>query len=370
MIKGMDVSSLAEVERCGGRFYDQGQEKDLMEILKSYGTNYVRLRLWNDPYAEDGRPYGAGCSDFQTTLHLARRALAKGFGFLLDFHYSDFWADPGKQTMPKAWRGLDVCGLKQALYDYTKKTLEDFKAAGAMPTMVAVGNELSSGLLWPYAKTPHYDVIAAFVSAGIRAVRDTQSSLPVMVHLDNGGDNELYRRWFDQYFANGGEDFAYIGLSYYPFWHGDLKALETNMHDIAKRYQKDLIVAEVSMGFTMEDYKEYEKLPDDARKGYATKPELVKGLDYPMTKEGQADFMLDFMQRMQHVPEHRGRGFFYWEPAWLPRPGSEWATQAAREYINEPGKGGNEWANQALFDYDGNALPALAVIRDFDGDRN
>ena len=142
------------------------------------------------------------------------------------------------------------------------------------------------------------------------------------------------------------------------------------MHDIAKRYQKDLIVAEVSMGFTMEDYKEYEKLPDDARKGYATKPELVRELDYPMTKEGQADFMLDFMQRMQHVPEHRGRGFFYWEPAWLPRPGSEWATQAAREYINEPGKGGNEWANQALFDYDGNALPALAVIRDFDGDRN
>lgn len=365
MIKGMDISSLLEVEQCGGRFYDKGEEKDLMEILKSYGTNYIRLRLWNDPYAEDGRPYGAGCSDFPATLKLARRALAHGFGVLLDFHYSDFWADPGKQTIPKAWRGFHEEELRQAVYDFTKKTLEDLRAADAMPTMIAVGNELSNGLLWPYGKTPHYETIAKFVSAGIRAVRSVDQTLPVMVHLDNGGNNELYRSWFDHYFENKGEDFEYIGLSYYPFWHGNLAALEANMHDIAQRYQKDFIVAEVSMGFTMEDYKQYEQLSDEERKGYATKPELVSGLDYPMTKEGQADFMQDFMSRIQKAPKNRGKGFFYWEPAWLPRHGSEWATEAAREYIGEPGKGGNEWANQALFDYDGHALPALAVIRDF-----
>lgn len=365
MIKGMDISSLLEVEQCGGRFYDKGEEKDLMEILKSYGTNYIRLRLWNDPYAEDGRPYGAGCSDFPATLKLTRRALAHGFGVLLDFHYSDFWADPGKQTIPKAWRGFNEEELRQAVYDFTKKTLEELRAADAMPTMIAVGNELSNGLLWPYGKTPHYETIAKFVSAGIRAVRSVDQTLPVMVHLDNGGNNELYRSWFDHYFENKGEDFEYIGLSYYPFWHGNLAALEANMHDIAQRYQKDLIAAEVSMGFTMEDYKQYEQLSDEERKGYATKPELVSGLDYPMTKEGQADFMQDFMSRIQKVPKNRGKGFFYWEPAWLPRHGSEWATEAAREYIGEPGKGGNEWANQALFDYDGHALPALAVIRDF-----
>ena len=112
MIRGMDISSLAEVEQCGGKFFDGGRERDLLQILKSYGVNYIRLRLWNDPYAEDGSPYGAGCSDFGTTLSLAKRALLQGFGFLLDLHYSDFWADPGKQTVPKAWRGLDAQGLQ------------------------------------------------------------------------------------------------------------------------------------------------------------------------------------------------------------------------------------------------------------------
>lgn len=365
MIKGMDISSLTEVEQCGGKFYDHGQEKDLLDILKSYGADYVRLRLWNDPYAEDGRPYGAGCSDFQAVLKLAKRSVEHGFRFLLDFHYSDFWADPGKQTIPKAWRGLNVEELTQAVYDYTKKTVEDFKAQGVAPDMVAVGNELSKGLLWPYGKVPNYENIARFVSVGIRGVHAVDQNMPIMVHLDNGGDNELYRRWFDQYFANNGEDFNYIGMSYYPFWHGNLAALEANMNDIAMRYHKDLIVAEVSMGFTMEDYKEYEKLSDEERKGYATKPHLIEGLDYPMTKQGQADFMQDIMTRIKNVPENRGKGFFYWEPAWLPRHGSEWATQAAREYIGEPGAGGNEWANQALFDYDGNALPALEIIRDF-----
>ena len=365
MIKGMDISSLTEVEACGGRFFDKGIEKDALEILKSYGADYVRLRLWNDPYAEDGSPYGAGNSNMDATLKLAKRSLAAGMGFLLDFHYSDFWADPGKQTIPKAWRGLKEDGLEQAVYDFTKESLERLRAEGAMPTMVAVGNELSNGLLWPYGKVPNYKNIARFVSAGIRGVRAVDKDVPVMIHLDNGGNNELYRRWFDNYFENGGEDFQYIGLSYYPFWHGRLAALEENMNDIAERYQKDLIVAEVSMGFTMEDYKDYEKLEDDERKGYATKPSLVEDLDYPMTKEGQADFMKDIMTRISNVPKGHGKGFFYWEPAWLPRHGSEWATEAARAYINEPGQGGNEWANQALFDYDGNALPALEAIRDF-----
>lgn len=365
MIKGMDISSLAEVEACGGKFYDHGTQKDALEILKSYGADYVRLRLWNDPYAEDGSPYGAGNSDYEATLKLAKRALSQDLGFLLDFHYSDFWADPGKQTVPKAWRGLDADGLEQAVYAFTRETMEKFHAQGAAPTMVAVGNELSNGLLWPYGKTPHYDVIARFVSAGIRGVREVDAEVPVMIHLDNGGNNELYRTWFDNYFANGGADFQYIGLSYYPFWHGSLAALEANLNDIAVRYGKDLIIAEVSMGFTMEDYKEYEKLSDDERKGYATRASLIDALDYPMTKQGQADFMRDILTRIQNVPEGRGKGFFYWEPAWIPVPGSEWATEAARAYISEPGKGGNEWANQALFDYDGNALPALEVIRDF-----
>ena len=185
-----------------------------------------------------------------------------------------------------------------------------------------------------------------------------------MIHLDNGGNNELYRRWFDNYMKRG-EDFEYIGLSYYPFWHGSLKQLEDNMNDIAVRYGKDLIIAEVSMGFTMDDYKDYEKLSDRERKGYATKPELVAKIEYPMTIEGQKAFTEDFLNRVAKVPDDHGCGFFWWEPAWIPVPGSGWATEASLKYMNDPGPCGNEWANQALFDYDGNALPTLEVIRNF-----
>ena len=159
--------------------------------------------------------------------------------------------------------------------------------------------------------------------------------------------------------------FEIIGLSYYPFWHGSLQMLNDNMNDIAERYGKDLVIAEVSMGYTMEDYKNYEKLSDEERKGYATRPALVEKIEYPMTKQGQYDFMEDFLNRISHIKGGKGKGFFYWEPAWIPVPGSGWATPASLKYMNDPGPCGNEWANQALFDYDGNALPTLSLIRDF-----
>lgn len=363
-IKGMDLSTLLEVEKCGGKFYDKGKEGDALEILKSYGANAVRLRLWNDPYAQDGTPYGAGTNDLAVTIALAKRALAAGMDFLLDIHYSDFWTDPGKQFIPKAWKDYSVEELEQAMYDYTKEVMEKLKEEQAFPTMVQVGNELSNGMLWPYGQVPEYENLAKFVSAGIRGVRAVDKEIPIMIHLDNGGNNELYRRWFDEY-IKWGEDFQVIGLSYYPFWHGSLQMLEDNMRDIAQRYGKDLIVAEVSMGYTMEDYASYEKLETEERKGYATRPALVEKIEYPMTKQGQCDFMEDFMNRVKNIPEGRGKGFYYWEPAWIPVPGSGWATPASLEYIKDKGPCGNEWANQALFDYEGNALPALEKIRDF-----
>ena len=361
-IKGMDVSSLKELEELGAKYYKDGQEKELLKILKEYGVNSIRLRLWNDPYSESGVPYGAGTNDLKTTTELAKRVLAKGMGFLLDLHYSDFWADPGKQRIPKAWRGMDVPQLEQAVYDFTRKTLETMRENHVFPTMIQVGNELSNGLLWPCGKVPDYDNIARFLNSGIRAVRSVDPSLPVMLHLDNGGNNALYREWFDE-FMKRGEDFEIIGLSYYPFWHGTLQQLEDNMHDIAERYGKELVVAEVSMGHTMEDYKEYEKLADSERKGMATKPELAAKIEYPMTESGQSGFMQDFMTRISRV--NGCGGFYYWEPGWLPVPGSGWANAESLAYIEEAGPGGNEWANQALFDYDGNALSALETILEF-----
>ncbi len=361
-IKGMDISSLKELEELGAKFFDKGKEEDLLQILKDYGVNAVRLRLWNDPYSESGISYGAGGNDLQTTISLAKRVKDKGFGFLLDLHYSDCWADPGKQRIPKAWRGMDEGQMEQAVYDFTRDTLLALREAEVFPTMIQVGNELSNGLLWPFGKVPNYGGIARFVNSGIRAVRSVDQDLPVMIHLDNGGNNALYREWFDE-FMRRGEDFEVIGLSYYPFWHGTLKDLEDNMRDIAVRYGKELIVAEVSMGHTMEDYQDYEKLPAGERKGMATKPELAAKVEYPMTPKGQSGFMQDFMARISGIDG--ASGFYYWEPAWLPVPGSGWASPEALTYMEEKGPGGNEWANQALFDYDGNALEALETIRDF-----
>ena len=363
-VKGMDLSTLLELERCGAKYYDNGEERDLLAIMKSYDVDTIRIRLWNDPWSETGESYGAGENDLKTSLEIAKRVTAAGFGVLLNFHYSDFWADPGKQIKPKAWADYGVKELEQAVYDYTLESMQTFLDAGVNITMAQVGNELSNGLLWPEGKVPNYDNIATFVNAGIRAVRKADAAIPVMIHLDNGGNNALYREWFDN-FTKRGEDFEIIGLSYYPFWHGSLQMLNDNMNDIAERYGKDLVIAEVSMGYTMEDYKNYEKLSDEERKGYATRPALVEKIEYPMTKQGQYDFMEDFLNRISHIKGGKGKGFFYWEPAWIPVPGSGWATPASLKYMNDPGPCGNEWANQALFDYDGNALPTLSLIRDF-----
>ena len=363
-VKGMDLSTLLELERCGAKYYDNGEERDLLAIMKSYDVDTIRIRLWNDPWSETGESYGAGENDLKTSLEIAKRVTAAGFGVLLNFHYSDFWADPGKQIKPKAWADYGVKELEQAVYEYTLESMQTFLDAGVNITMVQVGNELSNGLLWPEGKVPNYDNIATFVNAGIRAVRKADAAIPVMIHLDNGGNNALYREWFDN-FTKRGEDFEIIGLSYYPFWHGSLQMLNDNMNDIAERYGKDLVIAEVSMGYTMEDYKNYEKLSDEERKGYATRPALVEKIEYPMTKQGQYDFMEDFLNRISHIKGGKGKGFFYWEPAWIPVPGSGWATPASLKYMNDPGPCGNEWANQALFDYDGNALPTLSLIRDF-----
>ena len=381
-VKGMDLSTLAELEKCGAKYYDNGEEKDILEIMKSYDVDTIRIRVWNDPWSETGESYGAGENDPKTSLEIAKKVTKAGFGVLLNLHYSDFWADPGKQFKPKAWENYGVKELEQAVYDFTLEMMHLYLENGVNITMVQVGNELSNGLLWPEGKVPNYDNIATFVNAGIRAVRKADeerlagsikgvcpqmkelSKIPVMIHLDNGGNNEMYRDWFDHYVERG-EDFDIIGLSYYPFWHGTFDMLEYNMKDMAERYHKELIIAEVSMGFTMEDYAAYERLAPSERKGMATRQELVDRIEFPMTKEGQRDFMKELFRRLKQVPEHLARGFFYWEPAWIPVEGSGWATKSSLAYIEDPGPCGNEWANQALFDYEGHALPSLAAIRDY-----
>ncbi|MCQ2519216.1 MAG: glycosyl hydrolase 53 family protein [Lachnospiraceae bacterium] len=371
-VKGMDISTLIEEEQHGAKYYDNGVEEDCLVILKRYGTNSVRIRLWNNPYSPDGKPYGAGTNDLEKVIALSKRAKEHGMSVLLDFHYSDFWADPGKQFPPKKWQGKSAEELTKLVYEYTTEVLSKLVSLGLAPQMVQVGNEITNGCMWPLCNR-HYGRpegapdtyfntnLRDALNAGIKAVREICPEAIVMLHLDNGGNNQLYRDWFDGYFACGGADFDVMGLSYYPFWHGNLAALEYNLKDCGQRYKKPMYLAEVSTGFTMDDYASYEGLGPDERKGYATREELTKNLDYPMSKEGQKAFMEHVTRLLKSLPDNLGRGYYYWEPAWIPVPGVGWATWEALEYTGEKGPCGNEWANQALFDYDGNALPALKI---------
>ena len=194
-VKGMDLSTLSEVENCGGKFYDNGKPGDAVSILKSYGMNLVRLRLWNDPYSEDGIPYGAGTNDLLRTVQMAKRLKDTGVDWMLDLHYSDFWADPGKQIIPKDWQGMEPIALAGAVYDFTFSVMNTLADSGLLPAITAVGNELSNGLLWPFGRTPNFENIVLFLNAGIQAVRDAAPGMKIMLHLDNGGSNMLYRTW-------------------------------------------------------------------------------------------------------------------------------------------------------------------------------
>ena len=388
-IKGTDISSLLEVEEHGGKFYDRGREasapeafplggrrpgahtgadegaprqEDALVILRRHGVNLIRLRLWNDPYDENGRPYGAGTNDLPRTMELARRCKALGLPWMLDLHYSDFWADPGKQYPPKAWAELDAAGLTRAVAAWTARTLMTLKEAELLPAIVAVGNEISNGLLWPQGEVPNWSNVARFVSAGLRAVKAVDPSIKSMIHLDNGGWYGLYRSWFDSYRINGGADFDLIGLSWYPFWHGSLTSLRYNMEKLAATIGKPMLVTETSMAFTLRECCDYEGLTMAEKRGLAANEKTAAEVPWPITPEGQCSFLRELWDVICSIPKELCRGFVWWEPAWLPVPGSAWTSPAGLEYIREQGPGGNEWANQAMFDYDGTALPVLDTL--------
>ena len=363
-LKGADLSTLLEVERCGGRFFDlDGREDDAMSILARRGVNHVRLRLWNDPYSETGESCGGGGCDLNTVTALAKRAKDLGLAWQLVFHYSDFWTDPGKQNLPKAWRGLGAAELEKAVYAFTRDTLQNLKAQGLAPELVSVGNEITNGLLWPDGKVPAWDRIARLVSSGIRAVRDTLPEAKALIHLDNGGRPDVSREWFTRYTQSGGEDFDWIALSYYPYWSGSMAGLEENLRCLASLYHKPLLITETATGHTLRDYAAFEGLAPGERKGPAAGEREAAIAPYPMTPEGQAAFLTALAALIRRTPEGLGAGLVYWEPAWLPVKGSGWASAAGLRYLHDPGPGGNEWANQALFDYKGRALPAVACIQ-------
>lgn len=343
-VLGADVSSLSKSEDLGGEYYDsarahQCRDRSALRILESHGLNAVRIRTWVDP--------ADGYHDKAELLRMARRAKSAGLSVLVDLHYSDTWADPSHQQKPMRWSSYDVPRLTRAVHDYTLDLCRSLRAQGTLPAMVQLGNELNGGMLWPDGHTwdpPNWDNLAGFLKAGASAIRACSPKTKVMLHLANGGDNGLYRWWFDN-ITQRGVPFDVIGASYYPYWHGSLADLQRNLNDVSNRYAKNVVVVETGYPFTLEDDDGWPNL-------IGTEDQLAAG--YSATPEGQAALVRDVLSVVRAVPNGRGLGVFYWDATWTAIPGNGWDPA-------DPASG-NAWENQALFDFTGTALPAMSAF--------
>lgn len=242
---GADISFLPQLESRGRKFYDEGREMDVMDLLADHGFNYIRLRLFVNPENEKGYSPDIGFCGLDSTLRMARRASEAGMDLLLNFHYSDYWADPQQQNKPLAWSELDFNGLKNVLKEYTSSVIAALRDQGTLPAMVQIGNEINHGLLWPEGHISNLDNLAELLKAGVEGVREVDPDIVVMMHIALGGQNEEAVFWLDNMIARGVE-FDILGLSYYPRWHGTLDDLYFNLVDLTNRYSIDVNVVEYS----------------------------------------------------------------------------------------------------------------------------
>ena len=366
-IRGMDASAVLSVEKSGAKYYGyDGKEQDVFETLAESGVNYIRLRVWNDPYDENGNGYGGGDNDVATAIELGKRATQYGMKVNIDFHYSDFWADPKRQHAPKAWEGMSADEKADALYDFTKESLTQILDAGVDVGMVQVGNEINNGM----SGETDVPAVMGLLSAGSRAVREIADSygkdIQIVLHYTNIEDNEEV----DTMAANlkeYGVDYDIFGLSYYPFWDGTNENMQNVAKNIMDRYGKKVVIAETSYCYTEKDGDGFGNSFDgieDAVDGYAP------------TVQSQATMIRDICAAANEVGV---LGVFYWEGTWIPvgsadqddsalweKYGSGWASSYSAEYDPDDAGlyyGGCSWDNQAMFDFTGHPLPSLNVFR-------
>ncbi len=317
---GADLSFVAQAESLGTVFRDGGVAKPALQIFREHGYSWIRLRLFHT-VANSRQPLP---NDLPYTIALAKRAKAMGYRFLLDFHYSDTWADPAHQEMPKAWAALPASALPNAVEQYTRDVIVALREAGVMPEMVQIGNEISVGMMWPAGKLPEqWEMLASLVSAGIRGVDagvGTAARPLIMVHIDKGGNREN-TQWFFDNLLQRHVAFDVIGQSYYPWWHGSLLALRENLAFMTERYRKPIIVVEAAYTWRPTEY-------------------LNAPAPFPESPEGQRDFLDAVHQAVLDTPHGLGRGVFWWEPA----------------------VAGGGLRARGMFDDAGNALPVINVF--------
>ncbi|ELP63548.1 glycosyl hydrolase 53 family protein [Streptomyces turgidiscabies] len=333
-VKGADISSLPKSEALGGTYKtSSGTTTDALTVLKNSGMNYARVKVWVNP--------ADGYNNKARVLALAKRIKAQGMKLLVDFHYSDTWADPGAQSKPSAWAGHSYSQLKADVYNHTYDVLGALKSQGTTADMVQVGNEINGGMLWSEGSTDNWSQLAGLLNSGYNAVKAVNSGTTVALHLAKGGDLAGTRWWFDSAVSNGVK-FDAIGLSYYGYWHGSLSDFQTTLDDAASRYGKPVFVAETAYPFRLDSEDSHENIID-------TTGELVSG--YAASTAGQSAWFRDILNIVEAVPNGRGLGVFYWEATWTAVTGNGWDPTDSSS--------GNGWENQALFGYDDKALPAM-----------
>lgn len=366
-IRGMDASSVLVEENSGVKYYNfDGEEQDVFQTLAEGGINYIRLRVWNDPFDENGNGYGGGNNDVATAVALGKRATAYGMKVCIDFHYSDFWADPKRQHAPKAWEGMDVTQKCDALYDFTKESLTEILDAGVDVGMVQVGNEINNGM----SGETKLENVTQLLHAGCRGVREIsekyEKDISIAIHYTRITD----KAQVDSLVANlekSEMDYDMIGLSFYPFWDGSMSNMQRVVELIQERYGKKVFIAETSYCYTSED-------GDGSGNSLVGIDDLAEG--YPATVQGQASMVRDVCAAAH---EAGALGVFYWEGVWLPvgeatadnspvweKYGSGWASSYAADYDPEDAGlyyGGCSWDNQAMFDFEGYPLESLKVFK-------
>lgn len=367
-IRGMDISSVIAQEESGVVYYnEQGEQEDLFRILADAGVNYIRARVWNDPYDKKGNGYGGGNSDVTKAAKIGARAAQNGMKLLVDFHYSDLWADPEKHFAPKAWAHMNVGEKQQALYEFTKESLQTIIDAGGQVGMVQIGNEINYGM----AGEEEWEHIVPLLEQGSRAVRETaednELDIKIAVHFTDIDDHDQ-TVFYAKTLADAGLDYDIFGVSYYPYWHGTMKHMATVLKDIRNSYGKETVVLETAYCYTLED--------GDGFANSISKEMLVDG--YTASVQSQASCVRDVMAAAASA---EALGVFYWEGAWIPvgepdqlennqklweKYGSGWASSYAGTYDKQDaGKnyGGCAWDNQAMFDVSGHPLVSLNVFK-------
>ena len=374
---GVDVSTVIALENSGVIFRNKsGNPADLFSTLADAGVNTIRVRIWNNPYNASGQTYGGGVCDVNCAVKIAQRCQAAGLKMLVDFHYSDFWADPGKQAAPKAWKYYNVQQKADAIYQFTTDTLNQIGATGVEIAMVQVGNETTSGmcgvLLDDYGwSDAGWQDLCTLYNAGAKAVRDYSRNVKVVLHFTNPERSGHYT-YLAKMLQQNHVDYDVFASSYYPYWHGTLQNLTSVLGSVASTYGKEVMVAETSWVYSMDDSDCYRNTVP-----YVTG--LGDYVNYPVSVSGQTQFLTDLFSAVANTKN--GIGVFYWEPAWLTvgdnyysnltlweRDGSGWATKASMEY-DPDGKdyGGSSVDNQALFAPDGTPLDSLYVFRKITG---